>query len=151
MPPSPGSLPGEERLDSDLVPDGKGMEVVGDSQAVLVVDAGQAHQRVEFHRGVVTQEQGDLPDRLRGDDEERGAEALFLEFHRRLSEPCPNLLENLFRFQRFPLRLRREISLLIDDLLQLDDAVDERLGAGGAPGDVDVSRSTPLTTQYESL
>src|SRR3972149_284347 len=45
-----------------------------------------------------------------------------------------------FGSNRVPLRLRREISLLLDDLLELEDAVDERLGPGGAAGDVDVDR-----------
>src|SRR3972149_9218913 len=45
-----------------------------------------------------------------------------------------------FGSKRVPLRFRREISLLIDDLLELEDAVDERLGPGGAAGDVDVDR-----------
>src|SRR3989304_3549107 len=45
-----------------------------------------------------------------------------------------------FGSNRVPLRLRREISLLLDDLLELEDAVDERLGPWGAAGDVDVDR-----------
>src|SRR3989304_6608104 len=45
-----------------------------------------------------------------------------------------------FGSNRVPLRLRREISLLLDDLLELDDAVDERLGPGGAAGYVDIDR-----------
>src|SRR3989304_3532317 len=45
-----------------------------------------------------------------------------------------------FGSKRGALRLRREISFLLDDLLELEDPVDERLGAGGAAGDVDVDR-----------
>src|SRR4030067_2432112 len=46
-----------------------------------------------------------------------------------------------FGSKQVPLRLRREISLLLDDLLELEDAVDERLGAGGAAGGVDGDRA----------
>src|SRR3990172_9386428 len=39
-----------------------------------------------------------------------------------------------------PSRLRAVILLLHDDLLQAHDPVDQRLGARGAPGDVEVHR-----------
>src|SRR3989304_5508692 len=45
-----------------------------------------------------------------------------------------------FGSKRFTFRLRLEFSFLLDDLLELEDAVDERLGAGGAAGDVAVDR-----------
>src|SRR4030065_469792 len=51
-----------------------------------------------------------------------------------------------FGSKQVPLRLRREISLLLDDLLELEDAVDERLGAGGAAGGVGVGRGVARKT-----
>jgi len=110
--------------------------MVRDGEFFLVVHTRQAHEGVEGERRVVLEEPRDLLDRGGGDDDEGGENPSDCSS----TTASPNFPFNASKIPCastgpvIPSRLRAEILLLHDDLLELHDPSISASGRGGQPG-----------------